>query len=347
MPHTNPWFSTTTGYSGEQQLLDDLTIEQISIYGLDIYFMPRNIINMDKLFNEGSKATFERALPIPMYIKTFDGYDNGMELLTKFGVRSAEQITLQFSRSQFQAYFSQYLADFYTTNADSDIDNNAGETELRPKEGDLIYFPFDDGIFEIKYVQFDQPFFQFGKGYIFEIQCEKFEYSGESFSTGIVDIDDTPIDTEFYKTEFQLDVGGVSTFTLRETVTIYDVSNVETPTTDVPDPVDPFRIYDNEGILEDVPTVTATVQAWNGPARQLVVMEMSDLDPDQKNSTTDDITENKFDRVLIVGNDSGARWLSSNAEMRDEYTTDNNIIQDEFDKIKILDVADGNPFGFN
>lgn len=347
MPHTNPWFSTTTGYSGEQQLLDDLTIEQISIYGLDIYFMPRNIVNMDKLFNEGSKSTFERALPIPMYIKTFDGFDNGMELLTKFGVRSAEQITLQFSRSQFQAYFSQYLADFYTTNAENTIDNEAGETELRPKEGDLIYFPFDDGVFEIKYVQFDQPFFQFGKGYIFEIQCEKFEYSGETFSTGIVDIDDTPLETEFYKTEFTLDAGGVSTFTIQETVTIYDVSNVETPTTDVPGTIDPFRLYDYEGILEGVPTVTATVQAWNQPGRTLVVMNLSNLDPDQKDSVTDDITNNKFDRVLIVGSDSGARWLSSNAEMRDEYTTDNNIIQDEFDNIKILDNFDENPFGFN
>lgn len=346
MPYTNPFFSTTTGYSGEQQLLDDLTIEQIAIYGLDIYFMPRKILNMDKLFNEGSKAAFERAFPLPMYIKTFDGYDNGMELLTKFGVRSADQLTLQMSRSQFEASVSPFLKDFYEE-GDNTIDPNSGETAVRPKEGDLIYFPFDDGIFEIKYVQFDVPFFQFGKGYIFEIQCEKFEYSGETFTTGLVDIDDTPAGTDFYKTEFDLDAGGISTFTLRETVTIYDVSNVDTPTTDVPDPIDPFRIYDNEGILEDVPTVTATVQAWNAPGRKLVVMNMSDLDPDQKNGTTDDITENKFDRVLIVGNDSGARWLSSNAEMRDEYTIDNNIIQEDFDKIKIVDVADTNPFGFN
>ena len=75
-------------------------------------------------------------------------------------------------------------------------------------------------------------------------------------------------------------------------------------------------------------------------------MDITNLDPDQKNTTTDDITENKFDRVLIVGNDSGARWLSSNAEMREGYTTDNNIIQDEFDKVKIIDSADENPFGF-
>ena len=345
MPHTNPYFSTTTGYSGEQQLLDDLTIEQIAIYGLDIYFMPRKLMNMDKLFNESSKSAFETAMPIPMYIKTFDGYDNGMELLTKFGVRSAEQITLQMSRTQFQTYYTPFLKEYYKQ-GDGFIDNDAGETELRPKEGDLIYFPFDDGIFEIKYVQFDQPFFQFGKGYVFEIQCEKFEYSGESFSTGIEDIDDTPLDTEFYKTEFTLDAGGVDTFTIREQVTIYNVSNVETPTTDVPGTIDPFSVYDEEGLLEDVPTVTATVQAWNQPGRVLVVMDISDLDPDQKNTTTNDITENKFDRVLIVGNTSGARWLSSKAEMRDEYTTDNNIIQDDFDKIKVVDPADVNPFGF-
>lgn len=345
-PYTNPYFSTTTGYSGEQQLLDDLTIEQISMFGLDIYFMPRKILNMDQLFNEGSKSAFERAFPLPMYIKTFDGYDNGMELLTKFGVRSADQITLQMSRSQFQASVSPFLKDFYE-DGDNTIDPKSGETAVRPKEGDLIYFPFDDGIFEIKYVQFDVPFFQFGKGYIFEIQCEKFEYSGETFSTGIVDIDDTPVETEFYRTEFTLDAGGVSTFTVREKVTIYNVSNVETPTTDIPGTIDPFRLYDEEGILEDVPTVTATVAAWNKPGRKLVVMDLSNLDPDQQNTTTKDITENKFDRVLIVGNDSGARWLSSKADDKDQYTTDNNILQNEFDKIKIIDPFDTNPFGFN
>ena len=345
MPYTNSYFSTTTGFAGEQQLLDDLTTEQIAMYGLDIYFMPRNLLNMDRLLNESSKSAFEIAMPIPMYIKTFDGYDNGMELLTKFGVRSAEQLTLQMSRSQFQTYYSPYLTEYYKLD-DGVVDPLDGETDLRPKEGDLIYFPFDDGIFEIKYVQFDQPFFQFGKGYVFEIQCEKFEYSGETFSTGIDDIDDTPMETQYYKTEFTLDDGGVSTYTLRERVTIYDVSDVETPTTDVPGTVDPFRLYDNEGLLEDVPTVSATVQAWNLPGQQLVVMDITDLDPDQRNSVTKDITENKFDRVLIVGEESGARWLSSKAQMQDNYTTDNNIIQDEFDKIKIVDPSDENPFGF-
>ena len=345
MPHTNPYFSTTNGFSGEQQLLDDLTTEQIAMYGLDIYFMPRKLINMDKFLNESSKSAFETAMPIPMYIKTFDGFDNGMELLTKFGVRSAEEITLQFSRSLFQTYYTPFLRDYYKR-GDGVIDNTAGETELRPKEGVLIYFPFDDGVFEIKYVQFDVPFFQFGKGYVFEIQCEKFEYSGETFTTGIEDIDDTPAEGEFYKTEFTLDAGGVDTFKFRETVTIYDVSGIESPTTDVPGTIEAFRLYDEEGLFEDVPTVTATVQGWNQPARQLVVMDITNLDPDQKNTTTDDITENKFDRVLIVGNDSGARWLSSSAEMREGYTTDNNVIQDEADKIKIVDPFDENPFGF-
>ena len=342
MPHTNSYFSTTTGFSGEQQLLDDLTTEQIAIYGLDIYFMPRKLLNMDKLLNESSKVAFEVAMPIPMYVKTFDGYDNGMELLTKFGVRSADQITLQMSRSQFQTYYTPYLRDFYGP----DIDNDAGETELRPKEGDLIYFPFDDGIFEIKYVQFDVPFFQFGKGYVFEIQCEKFEYSGEEFSTGIDDIDDTPEDTEYYKTVFEVADGGVGTFQLRETVTIYDVSHLETPTTATPDPVNNFRMYDEEGLFEDVATVTATVQAWDLPGQELVVMDISNLDPDKKDEFTDNVTNNTFDSVLVVGNESGARWLSSNATMRDEATTDNNIIQDEFDNIKILDSLDENPFGF-
>ena len=89
------------------------------------------------------------------------------------------------SRSEFVAHYSPFLESYYSEiedDGDGKLDKNIGHTAARPKEGDLIYFPFDDGIFEIKYVMFDQPFFQLGRGYVFEIQCEKFEYSGEEFN---------------------------------------------------------------------------------------------------------------------------------------------------------------------
>ena len=164
-----------------------------------------------------------------MYIKTFDGYDNGMELLTKFGVRSADQITFKCQELSSRHSTLRFMEQYYKSiNGGEELNHLEGEIDTRPKEGDLIYFPFDDGIFEIKYVMFDQPFFQLGKGYVFEIRCEKFEYSGERFSTGYEDIDDTPSTTDFYKTEFTMKDGGSFTFQNQERVTIYDISDLET-----------------------------------------------------------------------------------------------------------------------
>jgi hypothetical protein len=351
-PYTSPFFSATTGYSGEQELINDLVIEQIAIYGMDILYMPRKNINLDKILHESSKSAFELALPIPMYVKSFDGYDQSMELLTKFGVRSSDTITLQMSRSQFTASYSPFIEQLYREqNGGADLDHLEGQTDARPKEGDLIYFPFDDSIFEIKYVEFEQPFFTLGRGYIFEIQCERFEYSGETFDTGYDDIDDTREEVDYPKIEFTLASGGDGTFTLREKVTIYDVSDVESPTTEIPDPIDPFRFYNDLGYLEGVDTVSGTVLNWDLPNLKLKVGDISNMDPEQEDRTDSateyDVIVNKLANVLIVGEDSGASWLTTAADDARVAFTDNTELQKEFDQIKIVDPADDNPFGFN
>ena len=346
MAYTSPFFSATTGYSGEQELINDLVIEQIAIYGMDILYMPRKNINLDKILHESSKSAFEAALPIPMYIRSFDGYDQSMELLTKFGVRSSDSITLQMSRSQFTASYSPFIRELYEAqNGGAPMDSQEGQTDARPKEGDLIYFPFDDSIFEIKYVEFEQPFFTLGRGYIFEIQCERFEYSGETFDTGYEDIDDTREEVDYYKIEFTLQSGGTGTFDIREKVTIYDVSDIETPTTDVPDPIDPFRLYNDLGYLEGVDTVGGTVLNWDLPNLKLKVGDITNMDPEQEDVDYD-VTRNKFANVLIVGATSGASWLTTAADDASVAFTDNTELQTEFDAIKIVDPTDKNPFGF-
>lgn len=352
MPHTNSFFSSTTGFSGEQQLINDLVIEQIAMFGMDILYMPRKNINLDKILHESSKSAFDAALPIPMYLKSFDGYDQGMELLTKFGVRSSDNITLQMSRSQFTASYSPFIEQLYREqNGGADLNHLEGQTDARPKEGDLLYFPFDDSIFEIKYVEFDQPFYMLGKGYVFEINCERFEYSGETFNTGYEDIDDTRSAIPYFKIEFTLESGGTGTFDLREAVTIYDVSDIETPDINVPDPIDLFRLYNDSGYLHGVPTVSGTVLNWDLPNLKLKVGDITDMDPDQEDrsdsDTKYDVVINKFANVLIVGQDSGSSWLTTAADDADVAFTDNRELQSEFDQIKIVDPADDNPFGFN
>ena len=341
-PYTSPFFSNTTGYSGEQSLIDDLVREQIKIYGIDIHYMPRKHLNLDKLLHEGSEVAFEYALPVPMYLKSFSGYQNGLEMLTKFGVRNSDEVTLVMSRSEFVAHYSPFLESYYSEIEDDDdgkLDKNIGHTSARPKEGDLIYFPFDDGIFEIKYVMFDQPFFQLGKGYVFEIQCEKFEYSGEEFTTGIEEIDDSQIRPDYYRLEVTVQEGGTSSFEMFEKVRIYNLVATGAGNVDL-------SLYKDPGFLERVPYSEATVMEWNLPQNRLLLGHITNVDPDQMSKDTGDIDYSKFDNVLIVGQTTGATWTSTKAEIHDSAFTDNETIQDEFNDIKILDLGDENPFGF-
>jgi hypothetical protein len=344
MPTTSPFFSNTTGYSGEQSLVDDLVTEQIALTGVDIYYMPRKHLNLDRLLHEASKSVFEVAMSIPMYIKSFSGYQNGMELLTKFGVRSSDEVTLVMSRSQFEAYYAPYLQSYYQSIEGSEtgfaLDKNIGHTAARPKEGDLIYFPFDDGIFEIKYVMFDQPFFQLGKGYVFEIQCEKFEYSGETFETGIEEIDDSMVKPDYYRMELTLD-NGQGSFTQFEKVKIYDVSAPVAGEESLD-----FRLYDDPGFLEGKEFVTATVMEYDARTKKLVLGDIDNIDPDQQKYDTGQIEINKFDSVLVEGVSSKAVYYTSKAEDREFAFQDNKTIQSEFNEIKIIDPGDENPFGF-
>ena len=372
-PYTNPFFNSTyPGQSSEQSLIDDLVIEQIGIYGLDVLYMPRRHLNLDKLLHESSKNAFEMAMPMPVYLKSFSGYDNSMELLTKFGVRSSDEITLVMSRSQFTAYYGPYLKSYYNgLNGNPPTDRLSpldGEIATRPKEGDLIYFPFDDGIFEIKYVMFDSPFFQLGRGYVFELQCEKFEYSGETFTTGYDEIDELQVRPDYYRMEFQTQSeNSVGTFTFNEEVILYNMSEdeelmsiaskalqTETPQDLQTEEESPmisevvqkiFRLYKDPGFIERVSEVHGRVLDWNKPEGKLIVGDLTNLDPDREDENKD-VTENKFDVVMIVGQESGAQYVSIKAEMMEAPFSDNEIIQKEFDAIKIIDVADDNPFGF-
>ena len=323
------------------------------------------MVNLDRLLHEATKSVFELAMPMPFFIKSFDGYDNSMEMLTKFGVRASDELTLVMSRSEWSAYYAPFVKAYYN---DKDGDPPAselnpldGQTARRPKEGDLIYNPFDDSIFEIKYVMFDTPFFTLGKGYIYELQCEKFEYSGEDFSTGVDKVDDVQARRAYYTLELDLKDGGTGTFKLNEKVEIYNIANLPP----VPDTIDlsPFEFYNDAGLLEEVDKVTATVTEFDKPRRHLQLKDLSNLDPDKMMTLEtsplvggdyegteypDDYYEakfNNFDFVLVKG-ENGAEYVSIGSKTAPTAFDDSEEIQTEFDQIKILDLSDQNPFGF-
>ena len=346
MPTTNPFFSSTTGYTGEQQLIDNLVIEQIGMFGIDLLYMPRDNVNLDKILHESTKVKFDLALSIPMYVKSFDGYDNSIEILSKFGVRSSDELTLIMSRSQWTTYYAPYVKSLYNVDSNrpylAQNDPLEGQTSRRPKEGDLIFFPFDDGIFEVKYVMFDQPFFQLGKGYIFELQCEKFEYSGEDFNTGVPQIDEVAARSQFPAVEILFQPGGEGTFEFQETVKIYNLNEEDFTTVE-----EFFQMTDDSGVINRVPMVEATVATWSKPRRILTLDNLTDLKPEQINRETGDVNINVFDSVLVVGQTSGATWTSAKAGQTRKPFDDAIDIQEEFNRIKVYDdPADLNPFGF-
>ena len=349
MPHTNPWFSNTTGYTTEVNLIDDLVMEQICMYGVDIMYMPRKDVNLDKILHESTKAAFEFAMPIPLFFKSFSGYNNGIELLTKFGVRSSDELTFVMSRSHWEQGYAQFVKSYYHADEDSDskydTDRLQGHTEYRPKEGDLIYFPFDDAIFEVKYVMFDQPFFQLGQGYVFELQCEKFELSGEIFDTDYEEVMDKFNEiNEYYSIEFKLK-DGVSTFLSNESVDIYNLEEVANPDNPNFDDIKDFRMYFNPGYLQGVSKIEGNVTYWDRTQMTLRVNRLTDVDPDTQDQF-DNVTQNKLDKVLIIGQQSGAIYISSSSKTSESAFDDSKNLQNEFDLIQIIDPGDENPFGF-
>ena len=191
------------GSAQEQKTIENLIVETIEIYGQDIYYVPRTIVNKDTVFGEDSDTKFESAKAIRAYVNNVEGWEGQGELLSKFGVRIEDKTTFIFSRDKFKEHVD---------------DSTVLNVEGRPNEGDLIWFPTTKHLFQIMFVEAEKPFYQLGKGYVWECQCELFEYSDEEIDTGITDLDN--IETAFANAiTVGLVAGGTGTFTVGETIT--------------------------------------------------------------------------------------------------------------------------------
>ena len=159
----NPFFQQ--GARSEQNLVQSLINEQLKMYGVDIYYIPRRYIQKNTIIREVVWSKFDDAYPLEAYVNTFDGYGDNPTLLTKFGIQGTNELTLTISRERYEEYISPLLAN------EADV-----KLTTRPKEGDLIYFPLGDRLFEIKYVEHERPFYQLQKNYIYELRFELFRY---------------------------------------------------------------------------------------------------------------------------------------------------------------------------
>ena len=174
----NPFF--LQGSESEQRLLQDLANETISIHGIEFVYMPRIFVNTKTVLREVTTSKFDRAFPIEGYIKSYEGFDSGYNLLTKFGVRSTANMEVLISQERYKEYIMPLL------NGVTGLSNNPE----RPLEGDLLWFPLRDILFEIKYVDDVVDFYQLRKNYTYQLTLEPFEYGEEQIDTGIESVDD-------------------------------------------------------------------------------------------------------------------------------------------------------------
>lgn len=173
----NPFFQQ--GSQTEQSLIQDLINEQLRMYGVEVHYLPRKYITEKTVLREVIQSVFDEAHPIEAYIENYDGYGDNTTILSKFGIQALNEITLTISRERFETYISPLIS----TKANVKLSK-------RPKEGDLIYFPLGDRLFEIKFVEHEQPFYQLQKTYVYTLKCELFRYEDEVIDTNVDEIDD-------------------------------------------------------------------------------------------------------------------------------------------------------------
>lgn len=209
----NVYFSH--GTRNEQLLIEDLIIESLSVYGQDMFYLPRTIIAKDEILGEDRLSKFISSYPIEMYFENVDNFDGQGQFIQKFGLMNEQSATLTVARRRWEQLVGQF-----------------GQTIIptRPCEGDLLYFPLTKGLFEIKFVQHQDPFYQLGKLYVYKLQVELFQYGSEKIDTGIGSVDvfetlksyDTTINNDVQKsTSF----GDNTRFKTEATTVLFDKNN--------------------------------------------------------------------------------------------------------------------------
>jgi hypothetical protein len=242
---TNVFFSQAV--KSEQNLIEDLVVESLRMYGHNCYYLPRKVINEDTILGDAANSSFEDAYEVEMYIEGVEGFEGEGDLYAKFGVEVRDQATFVISRRTWERFVS--------------LDANL-VTGLRPNEGDLVYFPLSKSLFEIKFVEHENPFYQIDKLYVFKMTCDLFEYSGEKFDTEI-DVLDTSVElAQAASVELTL----ANTPTLRDFVQGESVSQMVYP-----------------GIV-----ISGVVSSWSEDTNKLTVSSLKTTD------TGDPATYNNF-----------------------------------------------------
>ena len=363
--HTN--LLKANGSAQEQTFIENLIVESIEIYGQDIYYLPRTYVNRDTILGEVENSNFTQALAVRAYVNNVEGWEGQGELLSKFGVRIEDKTTFVFSREKFT----------------SAVDDNAVlNVEGRPNEGDLIWFPAAKHLFEIQFVEAERPFYQLGKGYVWEVQCELFQYSDEDLDTGVAEID--AIETAFANSiKLVMDAGGSGDFTVGEEIVGDQFRAFATATIDS-GAVNAITVSDGGEHYKSAlpPTVTITGGGGSGATATATVSAAGivtgititaggsgyssaptvAIDYSPKDNRAEVKAWNTSTRELqiinrtgtfntaetVTGLTSGAKWSPETYNTLNNVNTADSIDQNysfETEDDDIIDFTEGNPFG--
>ena len=284
---TNLYFNNVTSHA-EQELINELTSEVIKIHGMDVFYIPRTIVKEDLLLGEDVLAKFSTAYEIEMYLKGTEGFGGEGDLVSKFGLDVRDEVIFTVHKDRFE------LA-----------------TDLaKPMEGDLIYLPLNKGLFEIKFVEHEQPFYQAGKNYSFDITCELYQYSQEQLETGITAIDDIEKE-QGYTIDLVMTAGGSGAFTTDEV------------------------IYQGTSGSR---TFEGTVVSWNAVTRTL---RLNDISGSLAAVATTGVTSGAVWSLSSTTDPTGK------ADLDQVLPTDPNAdnLEFEIEADSVLDFTESNPFG--
>ena len=300
---TNVYFSPKV--KTEQNLYEDLVIESLKMYGQDVIYIPRQLISRDEIMNE-DYSKFTDGYTIEMYIETSEGFAGEGDLLGKFGVEIRDQATFVVSRKRWEN-----LVGFY----------NNSINDTRPSEGDLVFLPLSKSLFEIRFVEHEQPFYQLNNLPTYKLECELFEYSNEELETGIREIDE--LQERFsYQLEFIMNNGSghfAPGETVRQNTGLVDSNSQPIYVTGE---VVQFSVTAGIGTLILINEIGS-----DGTARKFKISQLA--------------------ADILTGLDSGATWYfnqdADDQAMKGDVFAQNKDFETDGDSI--IDFSESNPFG--
>lgn len=288
---TNPYFNSNFGIEA-QELIEDLIIESIQQMGIDLFYLPRENVNKDLLFGEDKISKFHKAYKVEFYVNSIDNFGGESDILTKFGLEIHDELNLVVSVRRFmEAVAVPFDQLSYMT---------------RPREGDIVFFPFDPGIFEVSFVEDKPYYFQAGKIHTYELKLKKLESAGENIRTGIEEIDEV---NEWTSTLALVLVTGTGNYLTGE------------------------RVYQGASLIAS--TASAEVVTWDAAAKRLVLTRVKSTFLPAANVVGELSTANW---TFPVSNDT---TFIPNENKHNNGIVDNERIKDEFGDI--VDDTEQNP----